>query len=260
MFSGAGTFHDDEAGLVSACHIDNTVEADILAGSRTPAAVEPEDVDGAVARHQFLHLVIDEAAILLPAFGVLADGVVVEAVVRSSGRPPVVGAVPVGLREVAPRHHPFGTEGIEDVACHIRTRVTGKAAVGHGVVRLAGVEKAESVVMLGGEDNVLHPCFAGYACPLCGVEAGGVEVAAQAPVPLFILLVGAGGVGGYPVLAGNGPRLADAGDGIDTPVEDDAELEVLPCLQVADDGRVIGPLVAGALLVDVALSRDGGYE
>jgi hypothetical protein len=39
-------------------------------------------------------------------------------------------------------------------------------------------------------------------------------------------------------------------------MEDDAELEVLPLLEVADDGGVVRPDIAGALLVDVALGGD----
>ena len=80
-----GAVDDDEARLARARHRRDLRHVDVLIarvlaparrGRRYrlhPAAVEPEDIDGAVVAHQFLDLIVSEGLEPLPALGGTGD-------------------------------------------------------------------------------------------------------------------------------------------------------------------------------------------
>lgn len=81
--------------------------------------------------------------------------------------------------------------------------------------------------------------------PLLRIEVHGTEDVGQAPVPVLVLLVGHRGVARDPVFITDGPRLDDSGYGIQSPVEEDSELLVLPQTEFIHHGGVGGPFVFG---------------
>ena len=136
---------------------------------------------------------------------------------------------------------------------HIAALIILEGVLGDGVVGRLRVEHAESIVVLRGEDHVFHSGILACRGPLAGVEVSGTELVGQSPVPVQVLLIGAGGVAGDPVLIADAPRLHDARNGIDAPVQQHAEFQVLPLLEVLHYIRFCGPFVSVRLLVQVVL-------
>ena len=169
-------FHHYKTGLFLACHFHYAIEVDIFARSGAPTAIEPKNVYIAVVRHQLFHLVEDKLLIIFPTLGILFDFVVMAAVRCGFLGPPIVVAVPVGLREIGARHQTFIAERIEHIAQCILTRIALKTAVGDIEIGGLGVPKAEAVVVLGGENHIFHTCIFGYTCPLLGIELHGIEL------------------------------------------------------------------------------------
>ena len=136
---------------------------------------------------------------------------------------------------------------------HIALGIVAKGMVGNGEVGESGVEHAESVVVLGGENHVFHASTLHHVCPLRWVELSGVELVGKSPVPVLVLLVGHGGVASHPFFIADGPTLHDAWHGVDAPMEEDTKLEVLPLVEFVFYFCIAWPFVGGGLLVQVVL-------
>ena len=250
----ARAVYNEQARLFLPCVTDNTVQTDVLTRRSTPSPVEPENVQGTIARHELVHLTIDKRTVIVPTFGILGYGVVVVTVVGGTGRPPVVGAVPVGFAETGPRHQTLGTESIEDMTCHVATFVVPKGTMCYVVVGLSGIPKAETVVMLGGENGIAHPCLPSHASPLGRIETSRVELLVERPVPTLELVVGTRSIGRYPVLTGKWPRLTYTWHAVHSPMEQDTELLVLPPLELSQHLPLFGPHIGRTYSVPDGLS------
>ena len=251
----AGTFHNNQAGLCFACHVNNAIEVYVLTWLGAPAAIEPQDVHRTVVVHQFFHLVVDKLLIVFPTLGILLNLVVMAAVWSGFLGPPIVVAMPVGFREIGAGHKAFVAEGVEHIAQRILARIALETAVGDIEIGGLGVPQAETVVMLGGENHIFHAGILCHACPLFGVKLHGVEIVNQAPVPLLVFLVSLVLWRSNPVLRGDCPRFHHAGNRIQAPVQQYAELQVLPTFQFLHHLRVGGPNVVFRLLVHIRLCR-----
>ena len=179
----------------------------------------------------------------VPALGILGNGIVHVAALLAIHIPPIVLRVPVGLREVGTNHETSLTIGVEHMAQHIATLVVAEGMTGNGEVGRTGVEHAEAVVVLRGEYHVSHAGITTDIGPLGGVEAPGAKLVGQREIPVYILLIGAGGVARDPVFIAYRPRLHNAGHSIETPMKQHAKLQVLPRTELGDHRRVVGPLV-----------------
>ena len=162
-------------------------------------------------------------------------------------------AVPVGLREIAANPHALLAEGIEHPPCHIAFGIVLEGMLGDGEIGILRVVHAESVVMLGGEDHVFHTSVLHDFGPLHGVELRRIELVFQPPIPFLVLIVGHIPPASNPVdiLGTDAPRLHDAGHRIESPVEDDAELEVAPLVEFFQHLGIGGPFVGSAASVHV---------
>ena len=166
-------------------------------------------------------------------------------------------AVPVGLGEVAAYHEALLAEDVEHVVGDILPGIVLERSVCDGEVRVFGVEGAEAVMVLGGENHVFDTSILHDLRPLFGIEADGVQFVFQPEVPLLVLIVGQSVLARNPVhvFRADGPRLHDSRYGVKPPVEEDAELLVLPFVQFVQHLPVFGPDVAALvrLLVYKAL-------
>ncbi len=182
---------------------------------------------------------------LFPAPWEFVNGIIHVPAFRRIDIPPVILRVPVGLGEVGSYLELVFSECFEHVFQHVALGIVLEGMLGNGEVGLPTVEHAESVVVLGGENHVFHAGVVHRLCPLFGVELGRVELLGKAPIPVFVLLIGHGGVACDPVFINNGPRLHDARYGIEPPMDEHSEFEVLPCFEVFDYILFFGPLIGG---------------
>jgi hypothetical protein len=156
-----------------------------------PAAVEPEDVDRSVVRHQLVDLPVGVLHEPLPAIRVPLDVVVGIAIRRREVGPPVVRAVPVRLREVSADPEAPLPEGLKDRGGDVGLRVCVERGrrCRDAVVRQPSVKHAEAVVMLGGEDDILHAGVMRGPGPALRIERGRVERGLEILVCLLVLEV-----------------------------------------------------------------------
>ena len=107
--------------------------------------------------------------------------------------------------------------------------------------------------MLGGKHHIFHSGVLHDSGPLFRVEFGGIELVLQAPVPFLVLVVRHVPPAVYPVdiLGANAPRLYNAGHRVKPPVEDDAELEVAPPVELFTHFGIGRPFVGRATAVYV---------
>ncbi len=257
--AGDGAVYDDEAGLVFAGHGGEAVHVDVRVGGSDGAAVQPENVLAAVPGHELFDLGPGVVLEFLPGLGVLG-GVVVGSLSGAGAElgEPVVGAVPIGLAEVKTRDEAVlakgGGHGLDGVGA--RVVVEGDAVGGDFVVGLLGVPHGEAIVVLGHGEDVSHArVFEGFG-PLVGIEVGGVEGVGKVFVDFLVgavvevLVLGGALVPG--VASGDeAPRFDDSPLAVGPPVDENAELLVLPPLEVFEDGGVGGGRVVGGL---------GGYK
>ena len=78
--------------------------------------------------------------------------------------------MPVGLREIGAHGEILVAERIEHKLQHIASRIVAEGVVGNGEIGLAGVEHAEAVVMLRGENHVAHASIRTRRSPLRRIE------------------------------------------------------------------------------------------
>ncbi len=161
--------------------------------------------------------------------------------------PPIVLRVPVGFGEIGPNHHILVAEGLKHILGHIGLGMVGKGAFGDGIVAVLGVIHGKTIMVLGGENHIFHTRFFGGGGPLVGIELSGVEFLIEIPVPLFVSIVVHGAVARNPVFVFRTyrPRLHDAGYGIQTPVDNHAEFEILPLVKVRAHIGLAGRRVLG---------------
>ena len=119
----------------------------------------------------------------------------------------VVRVVPVQQGVVQPHLESLGPGSGQEVGHH----VPAQGGVGGLEVGILAVEQAEAVVVLGGEDDILHPCPSGGFDPLCRVVVRGGELPEIGQVVLLRHLLGAA----HP--------LPPGGDGVQPPVDEHAE-------------------------------------
>ncbi len=160
---------------------------------------------------------------------------------------PVVVAVPVGFGEVEARPKALFAEGFHHFARDVGLGILRErtARVDGGVGGLLGVEHAEAVVVLRGEDDILHARVLGGLGPFRRVEVLWVKSLVKILVISLVLVI-IRPIAVNPRLVAYGPRLDDFPLGIDAPVHHKAELQVLPLADaVGDDGVGFGLLVVG---------------
>ena len=140
--------------------------------------------------------------------------------------------MPVRLREIGADGELLIAESIEHMFQHVATGIVLEGVLGDREVRFVGVEHTETIMVLRGEDHVFHACIAASRSPLGRIKLRGTEFLSKTEVPVHILLIGTCGISCNPVLVADGPRLHHAGHGVQPPMEQHAELQVLPLLQV----------------------------
>ena len=262
---------DKQVGVVLAGHLGDARHIDVLylpaatePGARLvvdapfgtyPAAVEPQDVNVAVVVRQLAYLVVGEIAIAAPAVGLVCDGVVDVAVGRGPFRSPIVGTVPVGLREIVAYPHIVLAEGVGeglgDVA--VLALEEGAAAVDGAVGGLLGAVHTEAVVVFGGENHIFHTSLCCGLGPPFGIEPLGVEGGVEGRVLALVFVVGRI-LAVNPGLAAEPPRLDGGPLAVYAPVCHKSELEVLPVLKAFQDDGV------GLVALLVAVVADDGIE
>ena len=219
---------EDDAGTPGAELVAKFAEAP-LPGGAFPVAVEPEQV-GRVAFAEFAELQAVEAEEVFPAGGVfgLVDRVAVfgpgvgevgaGAVGIEDGR--VVGVGPVEVRVVEAGVEAAGAHG-----CAERTdEVAGGGGVAHHGVVFGGVPEGHAVVVFGGEHGVARAGLDEEFGPLGGIVAAGEEGVALRHVE--IEREGVGGVLAAGAVVDEGPGLGVLADGVDAPVDENAEFGV----------------------------------
>ena len=207
-----------------------------------PTTIEPKDIEAAVFSHQLLQLVVSEVLIVLPPFRVTFL-LIIDMTVRSIiFRIPEPFAMPVRLREVTTHHETFLAESIPYVTGHVLTRVVLERTIGNGVIGILRIEHTETIVMLGGENHVLHTGFIHDARPLVRIKVCRIELINQSPIP-FLELIIVRNPAYQPVFRAKFPRLYDTSLRIKSPVEQYPELLVLPLVEFFQHGLVCRPFI-----------------
>ena len=177
------------------------------------ARVEPDQADGAVAGEQFLHL----------RLGFAAQVLVVILLVVGTEIPGVAGAV--GLVPVL-RLRVIDAEADVVALARVGQFLERIAMEGRGVVDVVLADRraihGEAVVVLAGDDDVLHAGVFGHLHPCFGIELHGVELLGE----LFVFLHRNLGAIHDP-FADAGDRLAfplAGGNAVEAPVDEQAEL------------------------------------
>ena len=123
-----GTVDNDDARLVLACYASDLGHIEILTTVLFgyPSAIEPQNIDLAIARKNLVHLLMGEVLELLPSPRVLVDRVVNVATFLGINIPPIILSVPVGLREIGSYGELLRAECIENILKHIATWIVLK--------------------------------------------------------------------------------------------------------------------------------------
>ena len=255
VFSAHRAVDDDEVGVVfsrNLCysgHIDVlniTLASEPRAGfvvhapfGTHPDTIEPKDVDVAIVVGEFAYLFVGKLLVFLETLGHNGRVIVDVAVGCGPFVCPIVVAMPVGLREVEAGPEAFVAEGIDHRSCDVGFRMLreGTARVDGGVGGLLGAIHAEAVVVLRGEDDILHACSFGGIGPFIGVEVLGVKSLVKVLVISFVLVI-ISTIAVDPRLVADGPRFHHFPLGVDTPVHHESKLQVLPLADAVGDDRV----------------------
>ena len=132
---------------------------------RFPFPVEPQNTDRAVAREQLLELALHVSDVA-SHIGRCGRGFVVPRAARAP-----IGMVPIHNRMVEAHLDPRFRAGVGQLLERVALE---RRALGAPVGQL-GAEHAEPVVVLAGDDDVLHARIFGDAHPLPGIEVHRVE-------------------------------------------------------------------------------------
>ena len=202
---------------------------------------------------KFVYLLVGELFVFLKTLR-HDDRVVVDvAVGRGPFMCPVVVAVPVGFGEVETCPEALVTEGFHHFAGDVGLGILRErtAWVDGGVGGLLRVEHAKAVVVLRGENDILHARILGGFSPFRWVEMLRVEGFVKVLVISLILVI-IRSVSVNPRLVADGPRLHHFPLGVDAPVHHEAKFQVLPLADAVGDNRIgFGELVVGL--------GEGGY-
>ena len=176
--------HYDELRLMLARHRGEAVHLEVLLRRTNLAGVQPQNVDRAVAGHQFLDLPVGELDEPLPLLRLCQRVVVRIARARRQGWVPVIRTMPVGLREISADGKLLLAERVEHLAHHIRTSIGMKRHVGRcdAIIREPRIEHGKAVVVLGREHRVFHAGGFGRGGPLARVKLHRVECFRERPV------------------------------------------------------------------------------
>ena len=210
-----------------------------------PTAIEPKNVDVAVIMGEFSYLSMGELFVFLETLR--HDGrVIVDVAVR--GGPfvcPIVIAVPVGLGEIEACPEALFTKGLDHRTSDVSFGILGEGTrrVDGGVGGLLGIEHAEAVMVLRGENDVFHArAFGGFG-PFRWVEMLWVNGLVKILVISLVLVI-IRAIAINPRLVADGPLLHHFPLGVDAPVHHKTEFQVLPLADaVGDDGVGFGLLV-----------------
>ncbi len=137
----------------------------------------------------------------------------------------VIGMMPVGLRIVGAPVDAAAAAGIGEQSDDVLA--VGRFRAGDLVVGEFRIELAEAVVVLGGEDQVLHAGVFGELHPLVGVELHRVEHAVEVVVDLDRHVAGLF-LRASAAFAAARPADFGAHDAHRTPVNEHAEAKVFP--------------------------------
>ena len=170
-----GPVHTDQARAHFTCLRQHFIQAYLIAPD--PAAVQPEDVQFAVsARGELGQLVLRELHITLPPVRMHLPPVIGIPVGRGVIGIPEAGMVPVRLGKIGAGKETLRAESLEDIFGRILAGIGGKGTVGDAEVRVLRVEETEPVVVLRGEDHILHAGPTEDFGPLRRVEIDGIEL------------------------------------------------------------------------------------
>ena len=138
--------------------VGTVVDAARLVGSAVPAVatigpVEPNLEDVAIVRHEFPQLIAEVGDVFLP---------------------PVLRMVAVPRGEVHGEFKPLLAAGIGQLADHIALPVL-PGGVFHAVFGIGRRPHAEPAMMLGGEDDALHPRLLAHPRPLTAIQVRWIE-------------------------------------------------------------------------------------
>ena len=255
VWSMDGAVNNEDARLMGTSHGSNARHVDVLVCFWTnPTAIEPKNIDRTVTAEDFFYLIVSVLLETFPTPRPALDVVIhLSSAFDGIDIPPIVLAVPVGLGEVGANHELLIAEGGEYVLKHIAFGIVPECVLSDGVISESGVKHTESIVVLGGENHIFHPCTLHDFCPLRRIELSGVELIGKSPIPILVLLIGHCGVASNPLLIADRPTLHDTWHGIDAPMKKDTKLEVLPRMEFVENLRVGWPFVGGGLSVEIVL-------
>ena len=133
--------------------------------------VKPEHVDLPVVGQKFGHLVAHVfriAAHVAALVELLMIDLIPERMKHVNGE---IGMVPVNQRVVEADPQSLGPERIHDFA----QQIASGRRIGNLVIGIFRIPQTESLMVLGGDDEVLHPRFTRRLGPLFRIEEIGVE-------------------------------------------------------------------------------------
>ena len=188
ILSTNGSIYTDHTRIALAGIYQNGIKTNFITGN--PSAIEPQNIDVAIISGQLVELVLGKLAVVLPPVWMLLLLVVDAAVRGCIIRVPEPFAVPVWFGEITANHESLVSVGIEYLFGDVVAWILAERSMGDGEVGIFGIKHAEAIVVLGGEDHILHTCLFHHVCPFARVEVHWIEGIFLTPVPCLVLLVG----------------------------------------------------------------------
>ena len=169
--------------------------------------------------------------------------------------------MPVSLGERSADAQSLFPEGVEHTLNQIRMLAHMVRTVGsrHLIVRILGVPQAETVVVLGGEDEVLEAAVLGCLRPFLRLEADGIEGFVQSVILLLELLPIVGPVhlvaGPVGILVAQSPGCHYPQLTVNSPVYHQGKLLIPKPLELLQHGGIGGLYICinSAVVVDALL-------
>ena len=97
--------------------------------------------------------------------------------------------MPVRLREITTHHETLLTESIPYVVSHVLARIVLERTVGDREISVFGIKGTKTVMMLTGEEHILHTGIFHHFRPLFRIEVHRIELILQTEVPLLVFHV-----------------------------------------------------------------------